>query len=143
MTQRIWITTGPPPQSLLIDISSLNSRPKEGFNVFGVDCWYDFPTNPEEVEISASVDGKRFECESRVACQKEAGWQLFNIREVPSRMRYLKVTILSNFGDETTYLNQILLSYSQPRHADIDKYLPTKDIKEISNENNHPKTAVL
>jgi hypothetical protein len=55
------MTTSPPPQSIVFDLTALESRPKEGFNVVGIDCWYDYLTNPKEIEVESSMDGRKFE----------------------------------------------------------------------------------
>lgn len=43
------MTVEAPPQSITIDLSGLKDKPKQGFNVIGIDCWYDYLTNPKEI----------------------------------------------------------------------------------------------
>lgn len=109
----LWISQGPPPQFVVLDLSQLRIRP-EMFNLFGLDCWHDYPTNPALIELLVSHDAKKYSSIGRVPVERVPGWQYFKLPNTPfSKARYLQISIIENHGGEKTYINQVMLGFEQ------------------------------
>ena len=79
------------------------------FNRVGFFCWHDFESNPELIEVAYSnrLDGEWIVA-GKIRLSLVAEKQYFKIKDIPvSEMKFLKIAIHKNFGDVSTYLNQV------------------------------------
>lgn len=93
----------------MLDLTRLRVRP-ETFNIFGLDCWHDYNTNPALIELLGSEDGKKYSSLAQFPVERMPGWQYFKLpTTLFSKVRYLQVLVLKNYGGEKTYINQVML----------------------------------
>jgi hypothetical protein len=114
---KIWLTSEELPQWIVIDFRSVKARIHKNtaiIRTIGWNCWHSYSTNPRSVRIHVSADSKHykvwdtFEADVDKKHQPKIGAQLFccqpiNIYYYP----YLTFEILSTFGGQHTYCNQI------------------------------------
>jgi hypothetical protein len=109
----------PLPQHCIINTSQLKTFPKV-FNRVGFYCWHEYESNPELIEVSYSNrpdEGWTVAGKIRLSLTSEK--QYFKIKDIPvTEMKFLKITLLQNFGDKHTYLNQIELGYVKEAQAE-------------------------
>lgn len=117
--QDLWISLGAPPQHFTLEFTHL-SRRGEYLNLFGLDCWHDYNTNPKVIELSASNDGRKFTNIGRFKCERVAGWQYMRFEPLLFP-RFVKVAVLDNWGGEKTYINQVMLSEEGRQDPDRDR----------------------
>ena len=58
----------------------------------------------------------------KIRLQKVSEKQYFKIKDIPvNEMKYLKVTLLKNYGDRSTYLNKIELGYVKEHQESLQR----------------------
>lgn len=116
-SKELWITQGPPPQFVVLDLTKLQHCP-EAFNLFGLYCWHDYPTNPSLVELLMSQDAKRYNSIGKYPVERAQGWQYFKLANIPfSKARYLQIMVSSNHGGDKTYINKIMIGFENQEEA--------------------------
>lgn len=118
----IWLSEEGLPQEIIIDLSTLESRPKE-INCIGIYCWHAYPTNPKLIEISISKDKKHFDILGNFDLCLKPGTQLFDIDPLsPDDVLYLKLIIKETFGGKKAYINNVFLYEAMPSDEDINNH---------------------
>ena len=110
------------PQEIIIDISDLKQYPKTKYNCFLINCWHAHESNPKEIEflISSKNDSKEdFYSFGTFDLEIKPGKQVFvlnydnigddNLIKNVKNIRYIKLIIKKNFGEDRTYINQVML----------------------------------
>ena len=118
LTQDIWLINQPLPQYCIIDTSQMADKPLKVFNRVGFDCWHQYDSNPQLIEIAfRGSDEEEWMVCGKLRLNNMSGKQYFKVREVPvTQMKQLKVTIVENYNTSVTskpitYLNQIELGF--------------------------------
>lgn len=118
----IWLSEEGLPQEIIIDLTAIESRPKE-INCIGIYCWHAYPTNPKLIEISISKDKKHFDILGNFDLCLKPGTQLFDIGPLsPDNVLYLKLIIKETFGGKKVYINNIFLYETMPSDEDINNH---------------------
>ena len=77
----IWLSEKEVPQTIIIDISNIDKKPKNNwFNFFGVHLWQAYQSNPKEIELSFSIDNKDFILVGIYELELRHGTQFFKIK---------------------------------------------------------------
>ena len=120
--QNVWLSSSGFPQEIIIDISDLKQYPIEKYNSFGIFCWHGYNSNPKIIEllINKNNDSKEdFISLGIFELELKTGKQIFplnynNIKDINiikniKNIRYIKIIIKENYGENWTYINQIML----------------------------------
>ena len=119
----MWLSLQGFPQEIIIDVSELKNYPKEKFNSFGIFCCLGAKSNPKLIELqvsenySSNTEENIFFKLTNFELEMKSGYQIFplNIKKsngeilCKEKMKFLKIIIKSNYGDDITYINQIML----------------------------------
>jgi hypothetical protein len=85
-----------------LDLAALKYKPA-CFNQFGFESVNINPANPKMIEISASSNGKDFQSLGLYNCRNKKGWQTVQFEHIGySHVRFLKISVIENFGAEQT-----------------------------------------
>lgn len=112
--RQLWLSDIGLPQELIIDITTLKSRPGE-MRGFGWYCWHGYSSNPSIVELYISSDGKDYIPWGSFHAQLKAGGCFYSIDPITREYKYIKIIINETFGASRTYINQLYLLADAPR----------------------------
>ena len=111
------------------------------YQSFGVFCWHGYNSNPKFIELQISEgnnDIKEYQSLGLYELEQKSGIQIFPIKynrimENSKNIKYIKIIIKENFGEDWTYINQIML-YEQDSSL-INNALKDSIISFSKNEN--------
>ncbi|KAL4471680.1 hypothetical protein ABPG74_008573 [Tetrahymena malaccensis] len=109
----IWMSEEGLPQSVVVDLTNLQERPRY-FKCVGFDCWHDYSTNPAVIEISVSTDGSNFVTWATLRAELKAGVQLFSIDNLGKRYNFIKYNVKETHGASKVYMNRLYILEDNP-----------------------------
>ncbi|EAR94425.2 hypothetical protein TTHERM_00046540 (macronuclear) [Tetrahymena thermophila SB210] len=109
----IWMSEEGLPQSVVVDLSNLQQKPRY-FKCVGFDCWHDYSTNPAVIEISVSTDGSNFVTWATLRAELKAGVQLFSIDNLGKRYNFIKFNVKETHGASKVYMNRLYILEDNP-----------------------------
>ena len=129
------------PQEIIIDLNNLIQYPINSYQSFGVFCWHGYNSNPKLVEFLISEgndDIKEYQSLGLYELEQKSGIQIFPIKnnkilENSKNIKFIKIIIKENFGEDWTYINQIML-YDKDSNR-INNVLKDSIISLSKNEN--------
>lgn len=126
------------PQALTFLLSK--SRPGV-LKCFGWSCTKALHTNPGSVEVAASVDGKSYESVGRLVGRELAGEQVFPVKPVYLRFKYVKVTVLAACGASKVVVSRFFLYEDVPeRRSSPETDLHTL-LSQLPRSSTHPRIS--
>ena len=116
------------PQEIIIDLTNLKQYPSNIYQSFGVFCWHGYNSNPKLIELKISEENNDindYQSLGLYKLEQKSGVQIFPIKynknnENAQKIKYIKIIIKENYGEEWTYINQIFLydkEYKQINNA--------------------------
>ena len=117
----MWLSDSGLPQEIIIDISNLKKYPSDKYNSFGINCWHGFDSNPKIIELLISDKNEKngFHSLGIFNLELKSGKQIFplnyenlngsNFTNNIKNIKLLKIIIKESYGENRTYLNQIML----------------------------------
>ena len=129
------------PQEIIIDLNNLIQYPINSYQSFGVFCWHGYNSNPKLIELLISEGNdeiKEYQSLGLYELEQKSGIQIFPIKynkilENSKNIKFIKIIIKENFGEDWTYINQIML-YDKDSNR-INNVLKDSIISLSKNEN--------
>jgi hypothetical protein len=99
-------------------------------NQIGFYCWHDYKSNPRTISLQISENNQNYIDWDTFLLDKKVGDSIFKIKQLPAKYLYYRFIILSNYGDEVTYLNTISIFYL--KELKLHRTIESLIISEIS-----------
>lgn len=104
------------PQSITISLKKLRQRPKE-IRCIGFYLWHDYETNPKIIELQvrdSRSNNDDFIQWKTIRLERRIGTQLCNVDPIIKKFDMIKLIIKETYGENQTYLNQVMLYEEMP-----------------------------
>ena len=124
-------------------MTNLKQYPSNIYQSFGIFCWHGYNSNPKLIELKINEENNDindYQSLGLYKLEQKSGVQIFPIKynknyENAQKIKYIKIIIKENYGEEWTYINQIMLYDKE--YKQINNALQNSIISFSKNENNH------
>lgn len=84
------------------------------FGMFGVNCGKVAACNPKVLQLEVSADDEHYELVGEYCMANRKGWQLAPAKVDGKEVRFVRITILENYGAEETVLQELFFGGAEP-----------------------------
>eukprot|EP00347_Sterkiella_histriomuscorum_P005722 403355520 len=125
---KLWLSpeSEKSPYQILIDLSQSVEKP-QSYRYIGIYCWHSYTSNPSQIKVNVSLDGKNFVQWQTLYPELKSGPQIFQFKHKigAKEVNFIRLDIMKNHscvtsnerGSSRVYLNQVMLfeNYTQPQ----------------------------